>query len=355
MIASLRERVASGTRPERRRCRHRGRARRHHAHALVGRSGRRPLRDRVPQRVYEVDEVGSAAPRSSSSAPTTRAPRSARRGRAGRRSIPPWPRPWRWSAEASDAFNAQDRARLRALFADDLVVEDHRRTGMGRIEGGDAYVDSLAVLWDLAAATRVELGWFWPRVRPAWRALHGPPHRRRRRRRRLRERLPHADPPRARSPDAHRAVRARAARRGAGALRGAAAELNRRLDGREILVVPAPALVEGYAVLTRLPPPHRLSPDDARHLIEANFIAGARVAALDSAEYVALVRRAPDKGITGGRTSDAMSPAARSRDVRRACSRSTSGTSRRWQSPGSTSSYRSEPAGRQLRRWSTRS
>lgn len=63
--------------------------------------------------------------------------------------------------EANDAFNAQDRARLRALFADGLAVEDHRRTGVGRLEGGDAYVDSLAVLWDLAADTGVELGWFW--------------------------------------------------------------------------------------------------------------------------------------------------------------------------------------------------
>jgi ketosteroid isomerase-like protein len=63
--------------------------------------------------------------------------------------------------EANDAFNAQDRARLRALFADDIAVDDHRRTGMGRLDGGDAYVGSLAVLWDLAEMTRVELGWFW--------------------------------------------------------------------------------------------------------------------------------------------------------------------------------------------------
>ena len=63
--------------------------------------------------------------------------------------------------EADDAFNAHDRDRLRALFADDLVVEDHRRTGMGRIDGADPYTDSLAVLWDLSPDTRVALGGFW--------------------------------------------------------------------------------------------------------------------------------------------------------------------------------------------------
>src|SRR5690606_33178716 len=63
--------------------------------------------------------------------------------------------------EADDAFNAHDRGRLRALFADGLAVDDHRRTGMGRIEGGDAYADSLAMLWDLSPDTQVALGGFW--------------------------------------------------------------------------------------------------------------------------------------------------------------------------------------------------
>jgi len=64
--------------------------------------------------------------------------------------------------EAIDAFNAHDRARYRAILADDLVVEDHRRTGMGRLEGGDAYADSVAVLWQLAGTARVEGAWLWP-------------------------------------------------------------------------------------------------------------------------------------------------------------------------------------------------
>ena len=52
----------------------------------------------------------------------------------------------------------------------------------------------------------------------------------------------------------------------------AAREIERRLDRGESLVVAAPALVETYAVLTRLPSPHRLSPADSRALLEANFL-----------------------------------------------------------------------------------
>ena len=52
----------------------------------------------------------------------------------------------------------------------------------------------------------------------------------------------------------------------------AAAEIDRRLDRGEQLCTPAPALVEAYAVLTRLPPPHRLSAADAWALVEGNFV-----------------------------------------------------------------------------------
>jgi ketosteroid isomerase-like protein len=57
---------------------------------------------------------------------------------------------------ATDAWNARDRAAILDRFADDVVVEDHRHTGIGRIEGSAAYVDANAVLWDLAPDQRVE-------------------------------------------------------------------------------------------------------------------------------------------------------------------------------------------------------
>ncbi len=66
----------------------------------------------------------------------------------------------------------------------------------------------------------------------------------------------------------------------------AARELGRRLDSGEALVVAAPALVETYAVLTRLPSPHRLSPADSQALLEANFLSDvAEVVALEAEEY----------------------------------------------------------------------
>lgn len=63
--------------------------------------------------------------------------------------------------ELVDAFNSHDRARWRAQLADEIVVEDHRHAGMGRLEGADAWADSLVALWELAPDTTVEAGWHW--------------------------------------------------------------------------------------------------------------------------------------------------------------------------------------------------
>jgi predicted nucleic acid-binding protein len=86
----------------------------------------------------------------------------------------------------------------------------------------------------------------------------------------------------------------------------AAAEIERRLERGEHLAVSAPALVESYAVLTRLPAPHRLSPADACTLLEANFVEHRRVIALTGAAYVAIVRALAKQGAGGGRTYDAV-------------------------------------------------
>lgn len=71
------------------------------------------------------------------------------------------------------------------------------------------------------------------------------------------------------------------------------------------MLVAGPALIESYSVLTRLPPPHRLSPADALVLLDANFMRG-KIVALDGRSYVALLRRAADDGIAGGQTYDAV-------------------------------------------------
>lgn len=69
--------------------------------------------------------------------------------------------------------------------------------------------------------------------------------------------------------------------------------------------IPAHALVESYAVLTRLPPPHRLSPDVASQLLLGWFPA-SRVLAARGGLQTELVRRLAGEGIAGGATYDGL-------------------------------------------------
>jgi predicted nucleic acid-binding protein len=84
-------------------------------------------------------------------------------------------------------------------------------------------------------------------------------------------------------------------------------EIELRLGNGEALVVAAPALIETYAVLTRIPPPHRLSPTSSKMLLEANFMGdGVETVALDADAYRRLLERAPERDIAGGRIYDAI-------------------------------------------------
>ena len=82
--------------------------------------------------------------------------------------------------------------------------------------------------------------------------------------------------------------------------------IQRRLDRGEHLVVAAHALVETYAVLTRLPAPHRLAPSDAWTLVDGNFAAPSRIVTLSAAAHVRLLGRLAAAGTAGGRTYDAV-------------------------------------------------
>jgi hypothetical protein len=57
--------------------------------------------------------------------------------------------------DAMRAVNAHDLDRFRAIISDDFVMDDHRRTGLGRLERED-YVASLAALFEHAPDTTVE-------------------------------------------------------------------------------------------------------------------------------------------------------------------------------------------------------
>lgn len=84
----------------------------------------------------------------------------------------------------------------------------------------------------------------------------------------------------------------------------ASTEVERRLKANEPMATAAHAVAEAYAVLTRLPPPYRISPSDALALVEDNFLDGA--VALDVRGYRALLRRAGKDAISGGRIYDAL-------------------------------------------------
>ena len=72
------------------------------------------------------------------------------------------------------------------------------------------------------------------------------------------------------------------------------------------MAVAAPSLVETYAVLTRLPSPHRLAARDAWALVKTNFVDQAVVVALNGAAYAGLLGRLPALQIVGGRTYDSV-------------------------------------------------
>ena len=160
MIASARERLASGARHERR--------------TIVGTAGDRVAIARVLWAggpadgrfeveflvVHEVDEAGLCTALIFLEPDDTRA--AQREAWARWAAIDPDVAPWvELLNEITDAWNGRDRAALRARFADDVVVDDHRLTGIGRIEGAAAYVDANAVLWDLAPDQRIEFGSSW--------------------------------------------------------------------------------------------------------------------------------------------------------------------------------------------------
>ncbi len=86
----------------------------------------------------------------------------------------------------------------------------------------------------------------------------------------------------------------------------AAAAIEGRLDRGERMTIAAHAIAETYAVLTRLPAPHRLAPSDAWTLVRANFVDHASLVTLDGAAHVAVLEGLAGEGVGGGRTYDAL-------------------------------------------------
>jgi hypothetical protein len=76
--------------------------------------------------------------------------------------------------------------------------------------------------------------------------------------------------------------------------------------GQEQGFVAAHSLAEMYAILTKLPPPFRHSPEQALLSIEDNILKHFRISSLAGDEYAALIREAAGAGIQGGTVYDAV-------------------------------------------------
>lgn len=86
----------------------------------------------------------------------------------------------------------------------------------------------------------------------------------------------------------------------------ATAELQRRLERGEAMILASHALLEAYSVLTRLPSPYRVAAIDAVSMLDAAIARAHGVVALDASAHIDLLRAAPERGIAGGRTYDAV-------------------------------------------------
>jgi len=64
------------------------------------------------------------------------------------------------SFETMRGWQEHDLVRVRGGLSDDFVLDDHRLAGMGRLEGPDAYVESVAALFELIPDARSEFLYF---------------------------------------------------------------------------------------------------------------------------------------------------------------------------------------------------
>ena len=82
-------------------------------------------------------------------------------------------------------------------------------------------------------------------------------------------------------------------------------EIERRVRSDEQMVVAGHSLAETYSVLTRLPAPHRLRPDDAIALIESNW-RDTPIVHLTGSEMWSALREAQRRELIGGQMYDAL-------------------------------------------------
>jgi predicted nucleic acid-binding protein len=86
----------------------------------------------------------------------------------------------------------------------------------------------------------------------------------------------------------------------------ASAQLIALLESQVEIVIPLPALVEAYSVMTRLPPPHRISSMDALEILESSLRDRVTLVGLDGDEGWKLLQDISQRSITGGTAYDGL-------------------------------------------------
>ena len=86
----------------------------------------------------------------------------------------------------------------------------------------------------------------------------------------------------------------------------ASARLSALLESQAEVVLPLHALVEAYAVMTRLPPPHRLSGKDAVEILEGTLRARSTLIGLEGDEGWHLIRDFARRSVAGGTSYDGL-------------------------------------------------
>jgi len=84
------------------------------------------------------------------------------------------------------------------------------------------------------------------------------------------------------------------------------ASLSGLLAGGTEIVLPAPALVEAYAIMTRLPATHRLSPADAFAVLDGSLHGGCRLVDLPAARSWSVLEALAERGEMGDAAADAV-------------------------------------------------
>jgi toxin FitB len=85
----------------------------------------------------------------------------------------------------------------------------------------------------------------------------------------------------------------------------AVSALNRHLGAGETMIVVAHTLLETYSAITRMPPPMRVTPQDALIGIEGSFLERGTVIALRQEDYPRLLQGMVAAGTLGGQVYDA--------------------------------------------------